>query len=387
MKGRYIKAEYSLMQILYWMSSAASMCFTAAYLSSCGYNNMSVGLVCALSDIAVLILTLPLTSIVDAKGKNALFFSIAALSLLQIAGSIALVFPAFFKLSESISFGLIMAACQLQNIMYTRLYVDLDRIGAGVSYSVSRGLGSIAFGTAAAFIGSFSEKIVPFSVIIASVPQLIILLFIRNRIDVLTVQMPDIAQDPPSGNKDVIDRRSFAFLLLGITMVFSANTTINTFMINIVKNVGGSVSTLGYLTFFLAASELAAMLLYKPLRKRHTSTSLLLVGILFFPIKILCIFLAQNIAALFCAFSLQALSFGLYTPAIVDFANEHFPYKDSAKVQGLVASGSTVGSVFAVVLSGAFFDHYSVKCVLIILLVCAAAGAAISCCSLFAAKK
>lgn len=62
-------------------------------------------------------------------------------------------------------------------------------------------------------------------------------------------------------------------------------------------------------------------------------------------------------------------------------------YYSRGNIQGLVASVSTVGSVLAIVLSGAFFDHCSVKCVLIILLVCSAAGAAISCCSLFAAKK
>ena len=74
----------------------------------------------------------------------------------------------------------------------------------------------------------------------------------------------------------------------------------------------------------------------------------------------------------------QSLSFGLYTPAVVDYINEVIPYEDSAKAQSLASAMAAVGTMIATYASGFMLDRFPVKAVLLVLTVVAVFGAGLS---------
>lgn len=153
-------------------------------------------------------------------------------------------------------------------------------------------------------------------------------------------------------------------LFIGIALVFSANHTIGTFLFNILENIGGSVTELGFLNGFMVLFETAAMFVYGKIRIKNVK-KVLILSIMFFPVKIILTSAAHSIQGLFFAAAFQALSFGLYTPAIVDYLNKTTERRNSAKSQTLAINMQTIVTVIATTISGYFLDIYDIEYVLL----------------------
>ena len=97
----------------------------------------------------------------------------------------------------------------------------------------------------------------------------------------------------------------FCVLLLGMVFLFFAHNTVGNFMINIVRNVGGGTSTMGYLTAFMAAVEIPVMLLFSRIRGNRSGASILRFSFVFFTLKIAAVTVAPSVPALFAAVVLQ----------------------------------------------------------------------------------
>lgn len=166
----------------------------------------------------------------------------------------------------------------------------------------------------------------------------------------------------------------FCLLLLGIAVIFAANNTANNFLINVVQNLRGNYADLGRLSFFSAVIEFPAMLAYSRVSTKMRKRCLRL-SLLFFPIKLLAISLAGSVPALFAAYLFHGLSFGLYTPAIVDYVERTVPAADSAKGQTMTAAAASLGTIAATLAGGIMLDRLSVQSVLLILTLTAAFGA------------
>ena len=117
------------------------------------------------------------------------------------------------------------------------------------------------------------------------------------------------------------------------------------------------------------------MLLYPALR-RLGSGRLLTAAMCVFLVKLALVRLAGSVGMLYAAFALQAFSFGLYAPAIVDFLDEISPKAFAARAQSLGNGMNTFGAFGATVLTGCLLSEYSVSASLNVLLLLEALGLA-----------
>ena len=154
-----------------------------------------------------------------------------------------------------------------------------------------------------------------------------------------------------------------------------ASSVLGTYMINIVRELGGTDGTFGIAAFFCAASEMPAMFLCNYLIRKISCKKLLKLSSVFFVLRPLVIFLAPNLAVAFLGFALQSLSFGIFTPVSVFFINQELKEKDRIVGQtifGMVTVG--VGSCVGNLAGGFLMDRIGLRPTLGLCVVFAAVG-------------
>ena len=166
-------------------------------------------------------------------------------------------------------------------------------------------------------------------------------------------------------------------MMLGVALLFFAHNLVNNYLINVVRNVGGDSASMGSLNAFMALFELPAMFLYDRLTRRVSCSATLRFAAVVFALKALAIALSVNMAMLYAAHLLQALSFAVLTPALVRYVNLTIDHRDSVKGQAISYGMTTLGSIFSSSLGGLMFDAFSVSTTLLIGSAASALGAAV----------
>lgn len=111
--------------------------------------------------------------------------------------------------------------------------------------------------------------------------------------------------------------KSFTIFLIGITLIFYSHNIINTYLINIFENVGGSEENVGIALAIAAALELPVMAGFILLLKKFKCSSKIEFSAVFYFVKSFIPLLASSVSALYLAQTLQVLGFALYTPVSV----------------------------------------------------------------------
>lgn len=159
----------------------------------------------------------------------------------------------------------------------------------------------------------------------------------------------------------------FMLLLLGCSMLFFSHSLLNTYLIHIVKNVGGDSRDMGITLSISAALELPTMAVFVYLLRKVKCTTLLKTSAFFFFIKAGVTFLAPNIITLHFAQSFQMLAFALFTPASVYYVNSIIREEDKVKGQSLLGVAILgIAGTLANVSGGKIIDTMNVSYMLLI---------------------
>ena len=194
------------------------------------------------------------------------------------------------------------------NPVYIRVAGLIQSGDPGFRFSVPRGAGSLAFALTAWATGllvqAASVSSLPPAMAWTAFLQIPVLFSLRG------VSQSSVLSgiEPVRGaSLRTFLRRMprFALLLLGITLIFAANNTVNNFLINVVHNAGGTYADLGRLTFFSSVVEFPAMFFYSRQNPRRQKNCLRF-SLLFFPVKLIAISLAGSVPQLFWLFSSTA---------------------------------------------------------------------------------
>lgn len=381
---RSFNIQYSAVQGLYWMGFCVAFSFAAVFLQGRGYSNSSLGLVMSLGNVAGLILSPALASLMDRSRKIGVFHCLFALLVAQ-----GLMLPVFI-LSPGRSVLLCAAYCLYMafiialNPIITQLSFELEHSCGYINYGAARGIGSLAYAPTAMLMGLVTQRlghnILPMAGLVCVVAQLALIfaLFLQTRHKPSPLSYSDFQPEQPSSLGVFIkENPRFCFLLLGIAMLFFAHNLVNNFMINVVRNVGGDTAAMGGVNGFMALMELPAMFLYDKLTRRISCPATLRIAAAVFVVKALCIALAPSMPALFAAHLLQSFSFALITPACVRYVNLYIHHSDSAKGQALAYGMTTLGSIFASSLGGLMYDNFTVTATLLVGSAVSAIGAVV----------
>ena len=157
-------------------------------------------------------------------------------------------------------------------------------------------------------------------------------------------------------------------------------------MIQIIRNLGGGESELGYANFLQAILELPVMALIGFVLKKISSRKLLVISGFAFFIKITILIFATNMVMMYVSQSFQLFAYAVFIPAAAFYVSKTMDESDQVKGQAYVTSAITVGGVFSNLISGVILDHYGITVMLTIGTVVCAIGAVIGLISMTALK-
>ncbi len=375
-KSGFWTFRYTLINATYFIAFCTVHAYAAVYLLAHGFTNSQVGILLAVANILSAVSQPFIAGIIDKPGPltNRRFILISVLVIMF--GSLALFFANGSKAVIFIVYVLIyMIQFAYQPVM-TALFFEYEKAGCNIYYGLARGLGSASFAVTSAFVGkAVEENGVNILLIVTIISMLIsaIVIFTFRKPEEASVlpegQEPDQKKAEEEAHNNFFDFAktypSFMLFLLGTVCFFFAHNMINDFMIQIIRNLGGGETQLGYSNFLQAILELPVMALIGFVRKKITPGKLLCISGTAFFVKILILVFGVSMAGVYVSRSFQLFAGAVFIAEAAYYVSQTMEELDQVKGQAFVTSAITVGGVFSNLISGFILDHLGIRVMLI----------------------
>ena len=376
--------KYALLNMAYFAAFCTLHAYAAVYLLAHGFTNTEVGILLAVANVVSAVCQPLVAGLIDKPGpltnKNFIIISVSFI----MAGSILLMFVQNNKAVIFLIYALIyMIQFAYQPVM-TALCFEYRKAGCDIFYGLARGLGSAGFAVTSAFVGGVVEKSGVSVLLIVNVGTMIVSLIVILMFKKPDTVSPDLINK--AADKEVQENENeavaggeahnniiefariypaYALFLLGVICFFFAHNMINDFMIQIIRDLGGAETELGYSNFLQAILELPVMALIGLVLKRISAAKLLLFSGVAFFVKILILIFAKSMVAMYVSQSFQLFAYAVFIPAAAYYVNETMEELDQVKGQAFITSAITVGGVFSNLISGSILDRLGVKPMLV----------------------
>ena len=373
-----LNIEYFSLQSLFWMTYCMVVGFSVTYLLSCGYSNSEAGYILASANICALVLQPFFADLADrSKRINAMTIFLVAIVIIFVC-SIGLFFiSARFVLLTLIYVVMITLANAVIAFLTSVQYL-MDRSKSKINFGLCRAGGSLCFAILSAVMGILIERIgmksIPTALFIITFLIIILCVYItRHRIHTTYESTNDLTHQKSSSLLVFFkENPKFMVLSIGMLFIYYAHAFITNFTISIVRNVGGDHREMGYLIAFMALMELPGMIGFNEISRRFKVSSLLLFSMMMFSVKAIIVWLSPSLITLTFGFALQVVSFALYIPASVQYANIMIDEKDTVKAQMMFNLMQAGGAVFSSIIGGWLIDFSGISHALLV-------GAILSC--------
>ena len=375
---KQLNIEYFSLQSLFWMTYCMVVGFSVTYLLSCGYSNSEAGYILASANICALILQPFLADLADHSKKiNAMTILLVSIAIIFVC-SIGLFFISIRSAVLTLIYVVMITLANAVIAFLTSVQFLMDTSKSKINFGLCRAGGSLCFAILSALMGIMIERIgmksIPTALFIVTLFIIVLCMYItRHRIN--DKQTTGSALEKrQSSSLFVFFRENPKFMILSVAMLFIyyAHAFITNFTISIVRNVGGNHREMGYLIAFMALMELPGMIGFKEISRRFKVSSLLLFSMIMFSVKAIIVWLSPSLITLTFGFALQVVSFALYIPASVQYANIIIDEKDTVKAQMMFNFMQAGGAVFSSIIGGWLIDFSGISHALLV-------GAILSC--------
>ena len=385
-----LNVTYSLIQMMYFAAFAAFCGFQTALLLERGFTSSQAGVLAAVRFLAGIIAQPAIGGWLD-RNPGIRLKRVLTL-MLGLGAAVNLVY--YFT---RLSFGGTALLTLALGVLELNLYPLLDSLGlqfinAGVeiNYSLSRGMGSLAYAVACAALGTLSAA---WGTEVTLLCHILLLLAV-----ILTVNLfPDPPERESMAEKKEIPHSvgeilrgnpAFTLMLAAVFCAIAAVMPVAGFLIHIVEARGGNESHLGFALFLMGASELPAALIFSRLRQRLGSGGMMLLSVVFMAVKPLAFLAAPTLGMLMVAQLIQMPGYGFFTPAAVYYANESVSATDRVRGQTIMMTASNgLGGMAGNLLAGYVVDWGGVSALLWVCFGFGLLGAVLALASVQAAKK
>ena len=375
---KQLNIEYFSLQSLFWMTYCMVVGFSVTYLLSCGYSNSEAGYILASANICALVLQPFFADLADRSKKiNAMTIFLISISIIFVC-SIGLFFISVRSVILTLIYVVMITLANAVIAFLTSVQFLMNSSKTKINFGLCRAGGSLFFAILSAAMGILIERIgmksIPTALFIITFLIIILCIYItRHRIHTTYESTNDLTYQK-SSTLLVFFKENPKFMLLSIAMLFIyyAHAFITNFTISIVRNVGGDHREMGYLIAFMALMELPGMIGFKEISRRFKVSSLLLFSMMMFSTKAIIVWLSPSLMTLTFGFALQVVSFALYIPASVQYANIIIDEKDTVKAQMMFNLMQTGGAVFSSIIGGWLIDFSGISHALLV-------GAILSC--------
>lgn len=341
-----VKHQYSVVQALYWMTSCALAGYAAVYLQDRGLSNTLIGVTVGGAACLSMVIQPLAAQVVE---------SISGLTVKKVIQALIVMMAVMFGVLTVIPVpvaGVVILYMGMNTLNYcmppmlSAMGMEFINRGYYLNFGLSRGLGSISYAVCAAVLGIVIDWFFP-GVLGYIYVVLATLLFLA------VSAMKDLEAEEPTFQQEIVERekkpeesiwktvcknKTFLCLMIGFCLANMNNAAIATYTVNIIKNLGGSDTVLGFANFVSAASEMPVMLLFGYFMKKGNCIRLLKVSAVFFLIKPLVLVFANALPLVILGLGLQGLSFGLFTPAAVYYVNSTLIPEQRVKGQAIFST-------------------------------------------------
>ena len=375
---KQLNIEYFSLQSLFWMTYCMVVGFSVTYLLSCGYTNSEAGYILASANICALILQPFFADLADRSKKiNAMTIFLVSIEIIFVC-SIGLFFISVRSLMLTLIYVVMITLANAVIAFLTSIQFLMDTSKSKINFGLCRAGGSLCFAILSALMGIMIERIgmksIPLALFIITLLIIGLCIFITRHSINGNIKAVLTLEKKRSSSLFVFFKENLRFMILSIAMLFIyyAHAFITNFTISIVRNVGGNHREMGYLIAFMALMELPGMIGFKEISRRFKVSSLLLFSMIMFSIKAIIVWLSPSLMTLTFGFALQVVSFAIYIPASVQYANIIIDEKDTVKAQMMFNLMQAGGAVFSSIIGGWLIDFSGISHALLV-------GAILSC--------
>lgn len=384
-KKKVLLTVYSAVQAGYWATACCIGGYAAVYLQNHGYTNSQLGMILALGNIGGFFLAPLLAGMIDRSKKVSVFSCLFGILLLEMLLELVLIFLPDQSMLIGVVFCCLIVLSSISNPLNTDMCFALDRSGKYISYGVSRGFGSLAYMLVTLAVGSLCQKISP--EILPPIGTMMVLLQLaallwasKLRHDHFTEneeEEQDLQSRAVSLPAFIRKNKRFVIFCAGTMLLNLADSMGGSYLINVIRSVGGNTADLGRITSLTALVEVPMMLFYPRLTRNIHCSSAIRIAALAYAVKLLAYVLVRSVGTLYLGALCQMFSYALLTPALVDYSSIVVSCSDIAKSQAVSAAMLTLGSVFAAQLGGIMMDALSVHTTMTIAFLFCLLGAAV----------
>jgi PPP family 3-phenylpropionic acid transporter len=359
LSGRRADLLYALMQGLFWTCYCCVQGFAANLLQSEGFSSGAIGALLAIASLAAFLIQTPLASLADQSKKwNSAALTLSCALIIALTGALRSI-RSLPPLADAFLLTIALAAVNATIPLLTGvMYLVRVKGGEEIRYGLCRSAGSLFYAVASVFLGVLMEKTSTAILGPASLVSGLLLAVSVQHLRRYCSSSPRQERPEASGSyRDLFSRHpSFLFLIIGCTLLYAGHLLVNNFMIYLVTPLGGSDSTVGSLLAFQAIIELPGMILGDRLARRLGTARMLAAALIAFNVKQLLFWHASSIAGLYGATLCHMVSFALFIPVSVVYAQRLASPENLVKAQACFSIATIAGSLLASLLGGRLLE-------------------------------
>ena len=375
-----LQLEYCGLQGFYWMLYCVGIGYINSYLTGVGLLPGAVGIVSAVFGAVATLVQPFLGKLADKSRRYGWKPQLQGMLVLCLACYFVLKLPIAPVLSGVVS-GLILLLLNVMMPFVNGAAFYYEEAGVVVNFGVARGFGSLFYSVMSYLLGFW---VADFGVDCISTAGILVTLCFFATVTVMPYRgvggQSGSREDRPEGESWGQFFRTyprFTGMLAGFVLLMLFHSMTNTYMLQIVENVGGGTAEMGIVLALAGVMELPVMFAFSPLVKRVSSYRLLLLSGVGFIGKAILYLMAESVAMIYAAQLLQLISFALFTAVSVYYANEVMDEKNKLRGQALVGSSVTVGALFGSLLGGMVIQSHGIYMVLLAGMTAAVLGAVV----------
>jgi PPP family 3-phenylpropionic acid transporter len=350
------------------MYFGAVLSFASVFLLGKGYSNSEIGVILAAANVLAVLIQ-PLLADVADRGKRISLIHIVGISSIGLAaGTLSLYLFPGKTLALSILFIIIAALHTSLQPLVNSMAFYLSSSGYQINFGIARSGGSVAYAVLCAILGTlvtiYGIKAIP---VTGSMILVLLLVFLSITAGLLKKAAHSKVTEPGAmvlkEKEETINlmafvRRNKPFIIFsfGILFVFFQNSVLNTYLLQIITEIGGTSGQLGRLFSFMALLEIPGLFFFSKIRSRFSCQVLLKFSSVAFILKIFLVSIAGSVSFIYLAYLFQLISFPIFLSAAIHLVDEVMEKGEAVKGQSFVTGMITMSTVFASLLGGIILD-------------------------------
>lgn len=379
-----LNIKYSTLQAAYWMLYCIGYGFVTYYLQSFGFAAGEIGVLTAIFGVVAALAQTRIGALADRSSRwnwQALLTLLPAVT----AGVVVVMGLCQAKLATGVLFGCFIVCIASMMPLVNAACFAYQGEGISLDFGKARGVGSLAYAAISYVLGLLTTSFGTLPVVVSGLVCCLAILLIVRTMPATSTQagsnsQPAAKSELASGasNKGFVAKYpSFVLMLVGLVLLLSFHNGINTYMLQIVQNVGGDSSTMGTAISIAAICELPVMFGFAWISKRFSVKNLLVVCGLAYVARALILMVSTSVAGVFAQQVLQILSYAIYASAAVYYTDQVMQPEDKVTGQALTSGVATVGAVIGNLCCGWVLDLQGIQAMFLVLFALTVVGTAI----------